>query len=39
MVGKDGNVVIGLSTLAGKLKGWPGGTIGGLVKAGWFGPV
>ena len=30
-LGKDRQVVVGLGTLVGKLKGWPGGTVGSLV--------
>ena len=37
-LGKEGKVIVGLGTLVGKLKCWPGGTLAGLVKAGWFGP-
>ena len=30
-LGKDGKVVVGLGTLVGKLKCWPGGTVSSLV--------
>ena len=34
VVGEDGKVFVGVGTLVGKLKSWPGGTVGGMIKAG-----
>ena len=38
VVGEDGRVIVDAGTLVGKLKSLPGGTVGGLVRVGWFGP-